>query len=139
MNPFCSQDLGFNSYPKAWVLSVDSNGSGLFFFFFFFLFGCAPQHIGTLFPNQGLNLCLLQWECRVLTTGPLGNSPSDLSEVGLRNEESVNKSVSQQICFGAPTVCQACFTVWILSVNKSELLPSMVLHSNGGKHIINPQ
>ena len=29
--------------------------------------GC---HVGSQFSDQGLNLCPLHWECRVLTTGP---------------------------------------------------------------------
>ena len=33
-----------------------------------------PHHLGSLFPDQGLNLCPLQWERKVLTTGPPGKS-----------------------------------------------------------------
>ena len=35
-----------------------------------FLLGHAVQHVGSLFPNQGWNLCPLHWELAVLTTGP---------------------------------------------------------------------
>ena len=42
--------------------------------YFFFFFGHAVQHVGSLFPDQGLNPCLLQWPRRVLTTGLLGKS-----------------------------------------------------------------
>ena len=33
------------------------------------------QHEGSQFPDQGSNLCPLQWKHRVLTTGPPGKSP----------------------------------------------------------------
>ena len=42
--------------------------------FFFFLFGCAVQHAGSQFPDQGSNPCPLQWKHRVLTIGPPANS-----------------------------------------------------------------
>ena len=42
--------------------------------FFFFFFGCASRHAGSQFPDQGSNLCPLQWKHRVLTTGLPGNS-----------------------------------------------------------------
>ena len=42
--------------------------------FFSFFFGHIAQHVGSSLPNQGLNLCLLQWKWGVLTTGPLGKS-----------------------------------------------------------------
>ena len=32
------------------------------------------RHVGFWFPDQGWNLHPLQWKCRVLTTGPPGNS-----------------------------------------------------------------
>ena len=32
-------------------------------------------HVGSQFPYQGSNPCLLQWKCGVLTTGSPGNSP----------------------------------------------------------------
>ena len=35
---------------------------------FFLLFGRAVQHAGSPFSDQGLNLCLLQWEPGVLAT-----------------------------------------------------------------------
>ena len=37
-------------------------------FFFFFCF--SSRLVGSKFPNQGLNQILLEWKCRVLTTGP---------------------------------------------------------------------
>ena len=42
--------------------------------FFFFLFFFAMQHVGSLFPNQGLNPRPLYWKLRVLTTGLPGRS-----------------------------------------------------------------
>ena len=37
--------------------------------FLFLSFGHAAQHVRSYFPNQGLKLCPLYWEHRVLTTG----------------------------------------------------------------------
>ena len=34
----------------------------------------SVRHAGSLFPDQGLNLCPLQWKYGVLPTGPSGNS-----------------------------------------------------------------
>ena len=41
----------------------------------FFFFDPATRLAGSWFPNQGTNLCPLQWKWRLLTTGPPGNSP----------------------------------------------------------------
>ena len=38
-------------------------------------------YAGSQFPDQGLNLCPLQWKRRVLTTGPPGKSREELQEV----------------------------------------------------------
>ena len=38
-------------------------------------FGYAARHVGSQFPDQGLNPCPLHWKCGVLTTGPPGKSP----------------------------------------------------------------
>ena len=43
-------------------------------FSFFFLFGCTILHMGSLFPNLGLNPSPLHWKCRVSTTGLPGKS-----------------------------------------------------------------
>ena len=40
-----------------------------------FFFGHAMQHVGSYFPNQGSNLCPLQWKRGVLTTELPGKSP----------------------------------------------------------------
>ena len=41
----------------------------------------APQHVGSQFPDQGLNLCPLHWGGRFLTTGPPGKSqPSSFNQ-----------------------------------------------------------
>ena len=34
------------------------------------IFGCTMRHAGSWFPNQELNLCLLQWEHGLSATGP---------------------------------------------------------------------
>ena len=39
-------------------------------------FNITLQHVGSLFPNQGLNLGILHWRCKLLTTEPPGKSPS---------------------------------------------------------------
>ena len=46
----------------------------LFIFLFFSLFGYIMQHVRSQFPEQGLNLCSLQWKHGILTTGPPRNS-----------------------------------------------------------------
>ena len=38
------------------------------------ILGNTSKHVGTCFPNQGSNLCRLQWKYGVLTTGPPGKS-----------------------------------------------------------------
>ena len=52
--------------------SLDSyaclNANGSIFFFF------ATQHMGSSFPNQGMNPRPLYWKLRVLTTGLPGKS-----------------------------------------------------------------
>ena len=50
---------------------VDSQPSGTLHSFFF---GCAAQHVGAQFPEQGWNPCPLKWKRGVLTTGPPGRS-----------------------------------------------------------------
>ena len=43
---------------------------------FFFFFNHALEHVGSYFPDQGLNLCLLHWEYGTLISGPPGKAPS---------------------------------------------------------------
>lgn len=40
-----------------------------------FIFGTTVRLVGSLFPDQGLNLGSWQWEYGILTTVPRGNSP----------------------------------------------------------------
>ena len=43
---------------------------------------------GTYFPDQGSNPCPVDWELRVLATGPAGKSPPDVFNVyALRLED----------------------------------------------------
>jgi len=44
------------------------------YFIHFFFFGCAMQHVGSLFPHQESNPCPLYWKHRILTTGLPGKS-----------------------------------------------------------------
>lgn len=74
--------------PGAWGVTVHGDGSFFFFFpkYFFFnillfsllfsFFGCAKQHVGSWFPDQGSNLSPLHYKADSLTTGPPGKSPS---------------------------------------------------------------
>ena len=50
------------------------DGAGPFLFVFPFFFGYTLWHAGSQFPDQGSNPRPLQWNCRVLTTGPPGKS-----------------------------------------------------------------
>ena len=43
---------------------------------FFFFFGHNTGHVGSSFPDQGLNPCPLQWMHRVLTTAQPGKPPT---------------------------------------------------------------
>ena len=57
---------GHSGRMEGWILQVF-----IFLFLlinFFFFFGHAMLHAGSYFPHQGLNLCPLHWELRVLTT-----------------------------------------------------------------------
>ena len=48
--------------------------------FFFLAFGLSAQHAGSQFSDQEVKAYLLQWKCRVLTTGPPGTTgPPKLS------------------------------------------------------------
>ena len=44
-----------------------------------FIFGHAAQLAGSYFPDQGLNLCSLQWKCGVLITELLENYLQQIS------------------------------------------------------------
>ena len=43
-----------------------------YLFFSFKVFGRATQHVGSEFPDQGLNPHPLEWKCKVLVTGLQG-------------------------------------------------------------------
>ena len=45
-------------------------------YFFFLAFGLSAQHAGSQFSDQEVKAYLLQWKCRVLTTGPPGTTGS---------------------------------------------------------------
>ena len=83
--------LGPSSWPDRWdfeipanyvcveglevdIYSVDFILFHFISFHFIIFFGHAARHVGSWFPNQGLNLSPLQWKLRVLTTGPPGKS-----------------------------------------------------------------
>lgn len=42
------------------------------------IFGCAAQHVGLYFPDQGSNQRSLHWKRRVVTAGPPGKSCTGL-------------------------------------------------------------
>ena len=50
----------------------------LLFYLFIYFFGCTVRHLGSHFPDQGLNPCPVQWKHGVLTTGPPGKSSTIL-------------------------------------------------------------
>ena len=54
-------------------ISLLFSNLNVFLFVCFVLF-LAMVHVGILVPDQGLNLCPLQWKCGVLTTGLPGKS-----------------------------------------------------------------
>ena len=64
---------GWGPGSSHWGLPGAGHSSSSFYFLNL-VFGHAPRHVGSLFPDQGLNLCPLQWKRRVLTTGPPGKS-----------------------------------------------------------------
>ena len=45
-----------------------------FYFYLSIYFGPVPQHVGSYFPNERLNSCVLHWKRGVLTIGPPGKS-----------------------------------------------------------------
>ena len=47
-----------------------------------FCFGHATRYAGSYFPDQGSNLCPLQWKYGVLTTGPPGKSHGQVFFIG---------------------------------------------------------
>ena len=56
------------------ICSSSNIFKSLFIFLLFFNFWSRHTAVRFYFPNQGSNMCSLQWECRVLTTRPLGKS-----------------------------------------------------------------
>ena len=62
-----------------------------------FVLALATQHVGPLFPDQGLNLCPLHWKCEVLTTGPPVRSQTKLAfDILFQNSDAE----STKICLG---------------------------------------
>ena len=60
----------------------------------FFFFGHSTQHAGPSFLEQGLNPCALQWELRVVSTGPRGKSRNSV----LVTMQSALTSVAKSNC-----------------------------------------
>ena len=64
------QDLAFNSFGcifRSRIAVLQSNSVN---FFLFLIFAHTVWHVGSQFPNQGLNPHPLHWTQGVLTTGP---------------------------------------------------------------------
>ena len=57
--------------PLSSHVNKITDSSSWFLFSPFYFFGCA-QHVGSQFPDQGLNLCPQQWKVCVLITAPPG-------------------------------------------------------------------
>ena len=59
--------------PSAQLLETTTvTFSFLSFLFIFLLFNHSTRHVGSQFPDQGLNQCSLLWKGRVSTIGLLG-------------------------------------------------------------------
>ena len=56
-------------FPKYFFFNI------LLFSLLFSFFGCAKQHVGSWFPDQGLNLCPPHWKNGVPTTGKASKVP----------------------------------------------------------------
>ena len=54
---------------SAWANLLSLILFALFPFLFCFAFDCVTEHGGSLFPDQGSSLCLLQWKHAVLAIG----------------------------------------------------------------------
>ena len=67
-SPWGWKRVGYNLETKQQKMHVPALHVGVHVSFFFF-FGGMAQHVGSSFPNQGLNLSPLHWKCRVLDTG----------------------------------------------------------------------
>ena len=86
-------DQRSNPCPLHWQAEsqpLDYVGSSPFYslsfkeLYIYFAFG----YVGSYFPNQGSNLCSLQWKLVFLTTGPPGKSVHSVSIVKISKGES---------------------------------------------------
>ena len=85
---FIWNHTGSPHFPHPTHSSVHSNLNSTFFF------GHSTQHAGPSFPEQGLNPCALQWELRVVSTGPRGKSRNSV----LVTMQSALTSVAKSNC-----------------------------------------
>ena len=63
------------------LLSLEPLNNATSVFNYALFFCCcflAMRHAGSYFPDQGSNLCPLQWKSGVLTTGPPGKSSTSI-------------------------------------------------------------
>ena len=81
LNPFSIFKLGcllfVVDFKSSFYIPVTSPLSNIwlkYFLQFFFFFHCTTWHVGSQFPDQGLNPWPLQWKHGVVTTGALGKS-----------------------------------------------------------------
>ena len=57
------------------------------------------QHAGSLLPNQGSNLCPLQWKCRLLTTGLPGKSRHLILSYGFILSDEITHLILHVVLF----------------------------------------
>ena len=79
---------------KTFITRTEVGGKRVYFCFFIYsVFLFFLRLAGSQFPNQGLDLWPLHWECQVLTTGPPGES--------LLLPLKSRRSVSSQVCLNS--------------------------------------
>ena len=74
--PSWSAFMIFRTLMRAWTKCTHSSWplTALSYTILTFMGGRAMQHMGSQFPDQGLNLYSLHWKCGVLATGTPGKS-----------------------------------------------------------------
>ena len=127
---FFSACLGlFPPFQGVFYISINQNSlrDNIPFSFFF-----AVRYAGFQFSDQGLNLCPLQWECGVLTTGPPGKS---LDHQALVRKHQLSKYFVCQ-CQGhfLPVLGLSCLSMSGLHISVLSFLLGGCTGKMSGKH-----